>query len=207
MPKKPFEALASPQRTAGVYRILFRMGWRRRIHDFDVRVFPPLGIAHEPIFAKLDASFALLAATAPVRWRELRRDIRRILVTGLGARGEHVPSLAMCLIDGAFLEDQKTSVARVAGLLVHEGAHARLSRRGIPYDARTRARVERVCTTAELLFLGKLRGAHAEASEAIRRLELPALTWSDQALVERENALLGGAGWLGRLALRLRRSK
>lgn len=77
----------------------------------------------DEVVAKVAEAFGLIEAHDPVRFRRLRRDLARVLVTKAGGPQYLAPVRACLLNTGMILG---TSPAALALMLVHEGTHARL---------------------------------------------------------------------------------
>lgn len=198
---------------ARFHRFTFRFGRRHAAHGFDVRALLPDRGERAAIFGKVDAALALLAAHDPLRYGYLRRDVRRIWVTGLpAATAQYLAELGMCVLDFDYVAAAATTPEHVAQTLVHEGAHARLRRAGFGYGEAVRARVERVCVGQEAALARKLPGGAALVADAEARLEYPAGFFTNAAGRQRELAELPRLGrgarlafWLARALGRLRR--
>ena len=149
---------------------------------------------------KLAAALETVKEVQPWRHAQLQRHLRRVLVI---ARGGQIYDfdIRACVLDAPFVEKQE--VVALAGALVHEGVHARLSDLGIRHRTADRGRVERLTTNAQVHFL-KTAGADrlAEATLAVAAMEW----WSDDAMLTRRVEQLKGydvAPWVIRLYRRL----
>src|SRR5689334_17819250 len=121
----------------------FRFGRRIKLRGFDVRAMLPGNDEWLLIRERLEAAFEILEQYSPSRLRMLQRDIRRIWITGIPARGTFVKERAMCVLKFDFITRESTRVEDVALTLVHEGTHARLARAGFGYEEEIRSRIER----------------------------------------------------------------
>ena len=107
-----------------------------------------------------------------IRQHDLRRYARvrgqiRWIVNNKTPSGEmeYLEELQLCMFE--FFEPpwlgREVLAAIYASFLVHEATHGRIFSRGIPYDAKTRMRIERLCTREQNRF-----GARLAAVDPIR---------------------------------------
>jgi hypothetical protein len=89
----------------------------------------------------------------PARLNRIRRDVPTIYVSTLGG-ASFSEGPKMIWLDGSMLLTVPVEVN--AGLLVHEGAHARHCRRGIPAWPDLRPRLERLAVRQQNKFLNQL---------------------------------------------------
>ena len=141
------------------------------------------------------------AAPDPLRFRRIRRDLRRILLIETG--GEfYLPGLRACVIDVQHLNS--SSEEGLAVSIAHEAVHARLFNAGIPYRAELRDRIEQACVEQSALFAEKLPRGSALAAET--RQALDTRWWTANELHARRVAHYRVAGvpeWALRIYRRL----
>jgi hypothetical protein len=155
------------------------------------------------VTAKLRAALALLAEYAPHRLARLRRDVSRIWVAFTANLGEYHHRIGLCVLNPRPIADgEGLPPERIAALLVHEGTHARLFRRGLRHsDAASYARHERACVRAEVALLERLPRGAALLAGAWARLDETDEFWSAEARLERQLESLREQGlprWLER---------
>lgn len=132
-------------------------------------------------FEKVRRALVLIETTAPHVMRRLRNDVDRILVDG--ARGSaYIRPIRTIRLYGRTLQHFDT--VRAAMTIVHEGTHARIAARGIPYAAGQRGRQERLCVEAEARFVARLPGGAEIARKEMQKLQHR--WWCDEALAERD---------------------
>lgn len=132
---------------------LLRMSIRDEVDGFMVHVDPNVPGGEQTIDAIYDrvgASLRMIRELAPLRWRRIQRDVRRIAVfqPPTGGYGEFSPVMRAILLQPAYVLDRPE--ASVALLIVHEATHARLRNRGLRYLPDVRARHERICIRQEI---------------------------------------------------------
>jgi len=106
---------------------------------------------------RLRAALALIARVDPLRYRRLRRDMRRIALLRRGGP-EYASEVGACLLPSAYLKAGTTEA--VATTIVHEATHARLCRAGIGYGPAMRPRVEAACIRQQIAFAERLGDAY-----------------------------------------------
>jgi hypothetical protein len=126
------------------------------------------------------------------RYDRLLRDLRRIWVkvqTG-GNTGCYNANLDACELDPRYLRREDLSPSDIASVIVHEGTHARLQRRGIEFSESLRNRVEAICRGQEWAFSERLPLQQGEKiREKLTRMEqVRDDFWSDAQEAERQNA-------------------
>jgi hypothetical protein len=172
----------------------------------------------EAALCRVKEALLLIKCNDRLRYDRLIRDLERVWVRVLpGNLGSFIESLNVCVLDSRFVLAETSSLEAIASTIVHEATHARLSRCGISYEQRLRARVEAVCFRRELAFAAKLPNGEQVRERAQRTLELCTSDdfWTDAEFHERHvegsiNALrhLGTPDWLVRLfAFRMSRRK
>jgi hypothetical protein len=125
--------------------------------------------------ARLTEALRVIGEYAPAVLARLRRDIRRFLIVGAGGP-EYWPHA-----NGVALAGAPTAASRpeeLALVLVHEAAHARITRAGIPYIPALRERIERICVAAEVAFAAKLPDSDYWMEFAAAKLADP--WWTDE---------------------------
>ena len=188
------------------HRLIFRMSRRLPVADFDVRMLIPLGDEAQCATERVASALSLIRAVAPTRYSCLRRDLPRIFLGGTHNLGEcHFPT-GICLLQSEYVVAPTTTPERLALLLMHEGMHARLHRAGFTYDEPRRARIERLCVTAEMLLARRLPNAEALVAEI--EAGLPSASdphWTNEAMFQRRLDALMERGRLGRFWARILR--
>ena len=93
------------------------------------------------------------------RFRRIQRFISYVVNRELISGGNYDERLRVCNVDFTFFkvrEDLEWYLLQYAGLLVHESTHGLIAVRGIPYNMKTRMRVERLCKEEEKRFFMKI---------------------------------------------------
>ena len=159
----------------------------------------------DDVLEKLDDALAIIEQGDARRYQRIKRDLHSILVTKAGGP-EFLPPLFACLLGYQLIKDG--TPLGLAFMIVHEGAHARLWRRGFRYDPQIRGRVERLCINEELRFAEAINSSPAVVGWVHEKLSNTD-RWSDAGIQTRRAAELnelGMAEWLQRL-LRPRRAR
>jgi len=161
------------------------------------------------VLARLDRALALIERYQPWRFRHLRADIAHIAVKAFPCRGAYFPADRMILTELSFLaREAEFTDAIVASSILHEGVHARVDRMGdrlgFRHAAANRAREERLCRRAEVVFgasLPPVLGApvleRAGALSALSDREVApdidwAAAWAVKTHADREQMRRGG---------------
>lgn len=156
----------------------------------------------ELLFAKLGAALGLIASVDPPRFARLTRDLRRVVFLESGP--EYWPEARACVLNDV----ADLSAAEVALRVVHEAAHARLWNAGFRYGPDVRARIERICVSAELAFVRKLPESAQLVEETERKLEQE--WWAADRRAERvadDLRQVGAPAWMQRLHERHRNTR
>ena len=152
--------LDGPLRVPRVTRlgILYGLSPKRTILGFPTAViFIASREERELLFRKIEAALRLILEFAPVRFRQLQRDLACIFVFGRhGIDARYIHQERMCDLTFFRALAPDLSETRLAGIIVHEGQHARLARLGIEYRDALQARSERVCYRAERVFASRV---------------------------------------------------
>jgi hypothetical protein len=155
------------------------------------------------VLARLDRALALIERYQPWRFRHLQGDITRIAVKAFPCRGAYFPADRTILTELTFLaREAEFTDAIVASSILHEGVHARVDRMGDRFGFRhpsaSRAREERLCRRAEVIFGASLPPAlgapvleRAGALSALSDREVApdidwAAAWAAKARADRE---------------------
>lgn len=156
----------------------------------------------DPAFPRVLRALELISKQDPKRYARLHRDLKRILVfTETGP--EYWPELRACVLNRRSV-DQESAIG-LATTIVHEATHARLWHAGHRYPEHLRARVEQICTRAEVGFLRTIPGTEALVERVVERSTEE--WWSEDALTKRYAEKLGAVGaprWVVNLFQRLR---
>lgn len=129
---------------------------------------------------RVRAAMELIRDFDPNRFARIKRDLRRIFIARVvGAHFD--PNMRSC-----FLPDPlRRSALQLAGTIVHEATHARISGCGIPYRPEVRARIEATCVHAAANFLSRVPGGSELAERELAALD--AEPWySEEKLAERK---------------------
>ena len=182
------------------HRLIFRFGRRLDIPDFDVRALLPDSGERNRIQTNVGAALVLMRDRAPVRYAHLRRDLPRISVAPTQHLAQCLYGVGICLLQFDYVVSATTTAEELALTLIHEGTHARLKRAGFGYAEAIRARVERLCVLAEIVFACRLPGSEPLIADAQRRAARPAEFWSDAASQARDLKTLRQLGGVARVA-------
>ena len=113
-------------------------------------------IATADVICRLDEALGLIERYQPGRFRHLKRDLNHISVIRYPCRGAFDPAQRACITELTFLARRDITAAPVASSILHEGVHARVhcmrEHFGFTDGERDRAREERLCRRAELVF-------------------------------------------------------
>jgi hypothetical protein len=154
-------------------------------------------------FPRVMRALELLSKHDPKRYMRMQRDLDRIIVF-TAAGPEYWPELNACILNRR-LVDQESAIG-LAVAIVHEATHARLWQGGHRYRKDMRARVEKICTRAEVSFLRTMPGTEELRALVIKRGESG--WWTEEAMTERYTRKLKSVGapiWFIRLFQTLRR--
>jgi hypothetical protein len=171
-----------------------------------VRAFLPTRAEAILIQERVASALRLVQAYAPLRYACLQRDLPAILIGPTHNIAECHDQVGICLLQFDFVTRATTAPADIALTLVHEGMHARLTRKGFPYDEARRARIERLCVRAELIVARRIPGSDAAVRDAEARLKQPVEMWTDAAMREDNLRALERLGTLGRIGSWIARS-
>lgn len=145
--------------------------------------------------AKIRHAVSLIRQVQPWRERACIQPLTWILVVAGGGEAYN-PQLNACLLDTEFVTNR--SVRVIAGMIVHEGTHARLWRRGFRYDIAYRERIERLATEAQADFFSRTEDGAALTAEALASLDRE--WWGEAALAVRRREQLRAHGFPAWLA-------
>jgi hypothetical protein len=140
-------------------RVFLAQSALRTIEGVQVRVLPRA--SRGLLFRSIEAALACIQAVHPRLMVRLRKDIDVIWVSGAFlTAGGFDPRLRACLMSANQVLSVTEMPEVLAGLIVHEGVHARLWARNPAAKVRdyelstfVRARVERMCCTVQHEFL------------------------------------------------------
>lgn len=137
---------------------------------------------------RVEAALRLIERHDPSRYRRLRRDLTRIWICPLiGAHGAYSFATRICKLD--VTSAQSATPEELASTIVHEATHAHPCLRKFGYTEAVRYRIEMLCLRQELAFARLLPGSEAMQTELHRRLQAPAMIWSDALREELQPAL------------------
>lgn len=172
-------ACAAPHRRL-VASIIARLSPRIPVREFELIA---IGATPSPSAIKhLDEALGLIESADKGRWQRLRTDIRRFFIVPAGGP-EYWPFANGVTLDHSFIETADS--ASVALVIVHEGTHARLWRRGHRYAPRERGRMEAICLSAEADFARRLGLDEDRVRKIFARLASE--WWSEDAVVDRQH--------------------
>lgn len=148
---------SSSARTNWIYRFILSTAQQRVVCGLSVRCMRPVRKVDQFPFEKLCEAVRLLAATDPIRFTRLQRDVNCVCLVALPTSlGEYWTSERACVISQSYCDRPSVSAIEIAGVLVHEATHARLQAAGFKTTADNLLRIEQVCINAELRFASKL---------------------------------------------------
>jgi hypothetical protein len=93
------------------------------------------------------------------RFLRIQRFIAYVVNQELVSGGNYDEFLRVCNVDFSFFkvrENFEWYILQYAALLVHESTHGLVAARGIPYNKKTRQRIEAFCRTEEKRFFGRI---------------------------------------------------
>ena len=138
----------SPLQAAREYRAL-RVSSRAFLDGFPVLHYPPA--ENEALVTeKVNKALTLISSVDSRRYRRLRSDIHQILIGATTRSAQYWTITQTCALSRH--EVLTRSVATIALMLVHEGAHARLNTAGLYPWPSVRARLEKRCFSEERSF-------------------------------------------------------
>jgi hypothetical protein len=160
---------------------------------------------------RVEAALRLIERHDPARYRRLRRDLTRVWICPLiGAHGAYSFATRLCKLDVNYV--QSAAPEDIASTIVHEATHAHPCLRKFGYTEAVRYRIEMLCMRQELAFVRLLPRSDAMQAELQRRLQAPAVIWSDALREELQPALATDAArryglpeWVIRMLVRLRK--
>ena len=146
----------SPAKLTLVDRIDCWMSTARNIDGLWVGAFTN---QNETALRRVEDALQLMKRQSPLHYSRVVRGLDRIWVNLTpGAFGSYSRRLNACQLDERFVLDDKTTPELIASVIVHEGTHARLERRGVAYEEAKRPRIEAICLRRELNFVSGLPG-------------------------------------------------
>jgi hypothetical protein len=169
------------------WRVLRALAFRREVHGIHLLALV-FGAENESVyFDKVDGALNLIARVSPARLARLQCAFDRVFVLGnRSAVAWYHPELRFCELSDWYVRHDNTTVVDVACSLIHEATHGMLLDRGVPYAPDTRARVERICTRAEIHFVASVSEPGATTVRLQKRLSWPDSAWSEEAQLRRE---------------------
>lgn len=111
----------------------------------------------------------LLEQVQPYRLTQVRRYLRRIIVSYTGGSGEYWSGMRVCIVDAEYI--LANGPVAVAMLLLHEATHGRLDVWRIRTTSTNVARVEHLCARAEIDFGSRVTGGELHVQRVLRSLE------------------------------------
>ncbi len=105
------------------------------------------------IFQKLEEALSLIKKYAPVRFAQLKKHNKQILVAGDPTfLGMNIYQLRLIEIYFKHAISEQTNAELLASVIVHETTHARLADLGFEYSEENKYRIETLCHRSELVF-------------------------------------------------------
>jgi hypothetical protein len=154
-----------------------------------------LGAPDKPTLDLIEAGLSLIRLHDPLRYRQVGRDLKRVLVMliGSGNFAEYQYVFDACVFGEKGFADLGLTASQIASTIVHEATHARLQNIGVVYSESNRLRHESICVRRQIAFLRRVPGAEKELASAVDTLErLPKLNedgmWKDASFAERRAA-------------------
>jgi len=158
---------------------------------------------------KLRAALDLIAVYDPKSFAAIERDMSRVLLNGephFSARFQR--RLGLCEIRPEYLEAEWTTPEHVATTVVHEGFHARVTKRRLHERGLALEREERLAVRAELAFAKRLPNNAALVEHLTTSMARVPAIYSREARTQREHLAarqLGVPAWMVRLSARRHR--
>ena len=152
-------------------RLFYRV-WLRYARFEDVEGLRIIDLAHGDARARkalLEQAVRLICAAQPYRLRQLRRYLKRVVISPTGGSGEYWYGMGVCVLDPHYLGESDPIAA--AMLLIHESTHGRLDRWRIRTTRRNVDRVERLCVGAEAAFAARVPGGEPHVDRVRRSLQ------------------------------------
>jgi hypothetical protein len=167
--------------------------------------------ADDATLGKVEAALLLIKRYDPARYNRLRRRLPRIWLCPLiGANGAYSLATGLCKLDVKYV--QSAPPEEIASTIVHESTHAHPCLQKFGYAEKVRYRIEMLCMRQELAFVRLLPASETMQTELHRRLQAPAMIWSDDLREELQPALATNAArsyglpeWVIKFLLFLRR--
>lgn len=132
--------------------------------------------------ARVSAALDILQVHAPQQLARIPSVLHSLTVTRLAAaRGQWRRDLRAALLDRDFVLAPDTTPTGLASVIVHELMHARLEQAGFRSTDTNRARIERICCTAERNYIHRLpNDAERQTLQQLneRYLAAPEVFWS-----------------------------
>ena len=104
-------------------------------------------------------ALCLLERHEPIRWRRVKRHIKRIIIRSTGTCGVYVPAGSVCLINSDRIPMHCSSRERliaIAALLVYEATYGLINSKGILSPGRIVSRIDGVCDMEQERVLNRL---------------------------------------------------
>jgi hypothetical protein len=137
-----------------IARFVFWLSPHRTICGTHVRISPFCDSKQvSDGFAKMQEALSLIRDHAPVRFRQVQRDIRTFWILGTPiAYGSYIRALGVCELWYRYVLLTRTTPADLASTIVHEAQHARLARLGFKFEDPYKERMEYLCFKASRNF-------------------------------------------------------
>jgi hypothetical protein len=165
----------------GLTRLLLRFSPSEVVRGIPVTVAFATATNRPRLFEEIDSSLALIERYDPRRFARIRKDVRGILLyqwsTKLNTLGLYSARLRVCHVNAEVFNNSNPGRSVIgACVVVHEATHARLDQLGVTsasFNRRGRARIERICTRAELAFASRLPNSDAFCAVLAQQLASP----------------------------------
>jgi len=147
--------------------------------------------AQSTLIARMAEVIELIARYDPQRLQQIRRYAPTIVLVPTGGSGEYWYKTRAFGLDTKLIDSGDTPL--IAMTAIHEATHARLEQMGVSNDPANTARVERICTRAEVDFATKVPDGSRYIPALNHRLAQE--WWSDEATFARNTRRLLSPGF------------
>lgn len=166
---------------------VYRRSERHVLAGVKVGILWPSSDERDTCIPKIEAALELIRRHDARRYGRFRRDVDGILIIGAaGPLARWHSTTRLVVVQQSFVSRDETSVAMLAATLVHEGAHAWLTRLGFDYAPELRERIEAVCFRSEITFARRLPEPADLIARAERQLARDPEFWTPEAFRSRQ---------------------
>ena len=143
------------------------------------------------IASKIDQALNLISKFDPRRYRQIKRDVKRIWIAAApGYCAQWIDELQTCILDTDYFRRIDISASEMATTIIHEATHARLDKFKIGYSEEIRVRVEQICFKSEIAFAKRLPDGLKLVEVAESKLQISEDYWTNAQFQERDIATL-----------------